>query len=583
MKARLNPDWPVLTSYDKNHLARIALPLGGIGTGTISLGGRGELRDWEIVNRPAKGFSPRHTFFAIYPCPNGVTSQAQPPHGPLDLPFDTEAGFRGLWYGLPRFRDAEFHAAYPLGQVCLRDESMPVDVRLEGFNPLVPCDMEASGLPAAILRYVVTNKTKDPVTVCICGNVNNFIGSDGAGGSPRGNINRFRENDTVKGVLMSSRGIEPRSLRFGTMALTTTSKTGISHRTGWFDSGLFFESLTEYWDEFSGTGSVTTKKDGGIASPMASLAVRTTVPPKGQKAITFIITWCFPNRMTWTPEEVRGKHHSAFARQPEFKYGDTDRVGNYYATKYKDAWQAAIHTAGNLKRLEARTVEFVSSFCSSDIPDVVKEAALYNVSTLRTQTCFQTSDGRFYGWEGCNDSRGCCSGSCTHVWNYEQATAFLYGELAQSMREIEFKHMTRPDGHMSFRVNLPLERAREHGMAAADGQMGCIMKLYRDWQLSGDDEMLKSLWPAVQNALSFAWIEGGWDADRDGVMEGAQHNTTDLEFYGPNPLMAGWYLGALRAGEEMARYLGDEGFAAACRDLFQRGSAWVDAKLFNGQ
>ena len=46
-------NWPVLTRYDSSHLRRIALPLGGIGTGTISLGGRGVLGDWEIVNRPA--------------------------------------------------------------------------------------------------------------------------------------------------------------------------------------------------------------------------------------------------------------------------------------------------------------------------------------------------------------------------------------------------------------------------------------------------------------------------------------------------------------------------------------------------
>ena len=44
---------------------------------------------------------------------------------------------------------------------------------------------------------------------------------------------------------------------------------------------------------------------------------------------------------------------------------------------------------------------------------------------------------------------------------------------------------------MSFRVNLPLERATDWGLAAADGQMGCLMKLYRDWQLSGDDDFLR--------------------------------------------------------------------------------------------
>jgi uncharacterized protein (DUF608 family) len=132
-------------------------------------------------------------------------------------------------------------------------------------------------------------------------------------------------------------------------------------------------------------------------------------------------------------------------------------------------------------------------------------------------------------------------------------------------------------------VHLPIARAREFGKAAADGQMGCIMKAYRDWQLSGDDESLHALWPRVRRALEFCWIPGGWDADRDGIMEGAQHNTMDVEYFGPNPQMGLWYLGALRAAEEMARYVGEGDFAAVCRDLFLRGRAWIDAHLFNGE
>jgi non-lysosomal glucosylceramidase len=42
-------------------------------------------------------------------------------------------------------------------------------------------------------------------------------------------------------------------------------------------------------------------------------------------------------------------------------------------------------------------------------------------------------------------------------------------------------------------------------------------------------------------------------------------------------------LGALRAAEEMASYLGEEDFAETCRDLFERGSRWVDEQLFNGE
>ena len=113
--------------------------------------------------------------------------------------------------------------------------------------------------------------------------------------------------------------------------------------------------------------------------------------------------------------------------------------------------------------------------------------------------------------------------------------------------------------------------------------MGCVMKVYRDWQLAGDDAALEPLWPHVRRSLEFCWIAGGWDADQDGVMEGAQHNTMDVEYYGPNPQMGLWYLGALQAAEEMARHLGETALPTRASTCSSRGSAWIDAHLFNGE
>ena len=227
--------------------------------------------------------------------------------------------------------------------------------------------------------------------------------------------------------------------------------------------------------------------------------------------------------------------------------------------------RAAAAVAG-LPELERRSLEFVDAFLGTDLPGAVKEAALFNLSTLKTQTCFRTADGRFYGWEGCNDAVGCCPGSCTHVWNYEQALAYLFGDLAKSMREVEFAHATDAEGKMSFRVMLPLrERATEFGSAAADGQLGCVMKLYREWRLSGDHEFLAGLWPHCGGRWNTAGSRVAGTGDCDGVMEGCQHNTMDVEYFGPNPQMQGWYLGALRAAEEMAGHLGEEDFALKCR------------------
>ena len=49
--------------------AAAAFPLGGIGTGNVSIGARGELRDWEISQPPRQGHRLPFTFFAIRACP----------------------------------------------------------------------------------------------------------------------------------------------------------------------------------------------------------------------------------------------------------------------------------------------------------------------------------------------------------------------------------------------------------------------------------------------------------------------------------------------------------------------------------
>jgi non-lysosomal glucosylceramidase len=584
IRALSDQGWPVLKYYDQDHLARIALPLGGIGTGTVSLSGRGSLRDWEIMNRPAKGFVPSTgetgPFFALYTKLPGEDPKCRILEGPIEyFEYEGSHGSTVPNENYPRFRNCSFAAAYPLGRVILSDPEVPVDVHLKAFNPLIPCDPDASGLPIAVLSYEVHNRTSRPVAVSICGTLPNFVGIDGAEtgrdwkgdtvfAGARSNRNEFRQEAAFTGIFMHSEGVDRKAPQWGSLALATTATEGISHRTSWTKE-QWGSAILDFWDDFSADGRLEERDARGADTPVGSLAVRFDLPPNGQETVAFVIAWHFPNRYSWTPKS-----------DPP---GDEDFTGNYYTRQCTDAWDVLRKSVPRLKDLEERTTGFVRTFCASSLPPEVKEAALFNLSTLRTQTCFRTADGRFYGWEGCGNTRGCCHGSCTHVWNYEQATPFLFGTLAMSMREVEFGHATSSEGLMSFRVNLPLNRSQEFGKAAADGQMGCIMKMYREWQLSGDDNVLRELWPNVRKAVEFCWIRGGWDADRDGVMEGCQHNTMDVEYYGPNPQMGAWYLGALRAAEEMARHLGETEFSATCRALFEKGRAWMDANLFNGE
>ena len=51
--------------YTGEFTKEISFPLGGIGTGSIGLGGNGRLMDWEIFNRPSKGSINSYSHFAI--------------------------------------------------------------------------------------------------------------------------------------------------------------------------------------------------------------------------------------------------------------------------------------------------------------------------------------------------------------------------------------------------------------------------------------------------------------------------------------------------------------------------------------
>ncbi len=407
------------------------MPVGGIGTGTVSVNGRGSLVDWEIMNIPGKGFStvtPGNDapFFAIY-INDGEKSYTKGLMGPLlGYEYEHMEGRPVDHHGIPRFEKATFDAAYPFGIVNLSDQNLPVNVKIKVFNPLIPGDADASGIPIAVLRYEVENKTNKPLEVSVCGSIRNFIGKDGSKyridwkgdkiyeGAVK-NQNRFRKEGKISGINFLPGKVDKDNPAWGTMALTTDASETVTYRTSSVPNA-WANSVLDFWDDFSDDGKLVEKSALFDDDPMASLAIFRNIPAGGKEVFQFFLTWHFPNRKAWSSEVV----------------------GNYYTTQYTDAWDVIEKIYPKLNELEEKTLLFVSSFLSSDLPEVVKEAALFNVSTLRSQTVFRLSDGHMMGWEGCMDNFGSCAGSCTHVWNYEQATAFLFGDLAKTMRDNEF-------------------------------------------------------------------------------------------------------------------------------------------------
>lgn len=572
--------WPVARRYSGEDRERVSLPVGGIGTGTVGFGGRGQLRDWELENRPAKGTRSELTFLACRVKGASTPAQARILEGSLfDEEVQGEQGSPAPMAGIPRFAECEFEATYPFGRALLADPHFPVRAAVEVFNPFSPGDDQLSGLPLAVITVSLRSLADEPLDCSLMFSVESFVGQalrrQGWRSQPWA---RAQSAPGLKGYLLSDDALAADDEARGTLAAAVTGDgTWLGPTWGigkwWQGEFAMWKSYLEAGEPAEGmfgVGSNAPSSNSGSAVA-GTIGARRLVPPGGTTEVVFLLSWHFPNRRSW----VWGRRGPEGASGPE-------TVGNYYATQYDNAWDVLVAQAPHLDRLRDVTERFTAAFWGSDLSPAVKEAALFNLSTLRSQTFFRTADGTPLGWEGCLDDAGSCLGSCTHVWNYDVATAFLFGSLARRMREVEYLHATADDGAMSFRVLLPLDKARDYRPVAADGQFGCVLKLFREWRLSGDDAWLERVWPACRRSIEFAWVEGGWDADRDGLAEGAQHNTMDVEYFGPTPVIQSWYLAALQAAAEMASAVGEEEFAATCRAVFASGRSATEEQLFNG-
>lgn len=233
----------------------------------------------------------------------------------------------------------------------------------------------------------------------------------------------------------------------------------------------------------------------------------------------------------------------------------------------------------NYDDLKERTELFTEAFYSTTLPDEVIEAVAANLTILKSPTVLRQYDGKLWGWEGCMDDWGCCHGSCTHVWNYAQAIPHLFPSLERSLRETEFLVSQDEKGHQAFRASLAL-RKTDHGFnAAADGQLGGIMKAYREWRISGDDEWLGNLFPFIKKSLDYCIKT--WDPRETGTLEEPHHNTYDIEFWGPNGMCTSFYLGALRAIILMGEYIDED--TGRYQALLDKGTEAMENDLFNGE
>ena len=556
--------------YTGPYLNRVAFPIGGIGAGMICLEGTGAISHVSVRNI-IQFFNEPCTFATL--CIKGEENVARVLEGPVPDwkifgPAGTGSGAGGSSFGLPRFKEASFIARFPFGTVTLTDPKIPLNVELTGWSPFIPGNADDSSLPVGALEYHFKNPSSSSIDAVFAFNSKNFMT---ASGQRRHFTASGRESNTVlpikNGFVLWQAPTEKRPTDEGTFAVfVDDNNTVVDHC--WFKGG-WWDPLTLVWKNIQ-EGTLFDNPPVEGPCPGASLFVPFTLKPGEEKTIRVMLSWYVPNTDLRYGRDPMGVPESEVLPRTYIpwyagRFKNVNEVVDYWRFKYDD--------------LREKTALFRDTFYDTSLPDEVIEAIAANLTILKSPTVLRQTDGRLWCFEGCSDNSGCCSGSCTHVWNYAQAIPHLFPELERSLRKTEFNESQDERGHQVFRSGLPIRPITHAGYAASDGQLGGIMKVYREWRISGDTVWLKTLWSEVKQSLNYC-IET-WDPKGNGILVEPHHNTYDIEYWGPDGHCSSFYLGALTAAIEMGKELDED--VSQYRQLLEKGKKYLETELYNGE
>lgn len=550
-------------------LSHIAFPIGGLGSGMFCIEGTGAISNLSFHHYPELFHEPC-TFAAIHI--DGATDgtkvlEANVPDYKIFGRREGGMGVGGTTWGLPRFDEGRFKARFPFANISLSDNDIPLEVDITAWNPFIPGDEDNSGLPVGGLEYSFKNTSSECVNAVFSFNTRNFM---------------WRSNDTespitkmANGFVLNQNPVPNMVDAEGHCAIFTDEANAVVDYC-WFRGG-WFDPLTMAWNKVS-SGEVTPNEPMSGA-PGASLFVPFSLRPGESKTIHLYMAWYVPTSIHRIGPDAETDNDRGDSYNPDDYKDYPERYEPWYSRRFSSVSEVASYWLGNYSILKEDTKTFTDTFYDTSLPSEVVEAIANNLTILKSTTVMRQHDGRLWVWEGSGDNWGSCHGSCTHVWNYAQAIPHLFPRMERSLRETEFLVDQNKDGHQVFRANIPIRPVKHDFHSAADGQLGGIMKVYRDWRISGDNDWIRTLYPQIKKSMDYCIRT--WDPYEKGALEEPHHNTYDIEFWGPDGMCTSFYAGALNSIVHIGEFLGED--TSRYSDLLRKSLKYMNDELWNGE
>ena len=556
--------------YKNKNIDHIAFPMGGIGAGMMCLEGTGSINHVSLWNEMRFNHQP-NIFASIFSQEEPKTAkvlEGQVPKHKYYGPIGTGNGGRNTNYGLPRFKSAEFENKFPFGIVNLEDNDLPIKCKITGWSPFIPGDSKNSSLPVTGIEYSFENESVNNLNLIFSYHIENFISKNKSKNSIYPIENGIHiQSDEIEN------GIPYRQLRI----IVDDPNSVID--CAWF-RGDWFDTKTILWNNISNgmIPNASVHKEGA-ASDGGSIYVPFSLKPNESKQISLKICW-YTTNTDFNYENIINFDNNL--KNDCCIQNDKSNTKNHipwYCGQFNNISSLQKYWLSNYDDLKDESINFTECFFSMTLPKEVVDAVSSNLSILKSPTVQRQTDGKLWAWEGCFDDGGCCAGSCTHVWNYAQALPHLFPDLERSLRDTEFFFNQNDKGHQDFRAQLPISQNTHVFHSAVDGQLGGIMKIYRDWRISGNNDWIKEYWEKIESSINYSI--NTWDPNNLGVLTEPQHNTYDIEFWGPNGMCTTFYLGALKAVIEIGQFLNKN--IDKYIKLYKKGQNYLDNELWNGE
>ena len=503
---------------------RSAVPLGGLGSGTVELRADGSLCDWNIFNNsPAGGGGKVQLKEALFGLRTKIAGE-----NPNAWAIRTHAP-----EGLPSIEQLEYSGAFPVSRLRLVDSALPIEAELYAYCEFRMTDTEECTTPAVIFSFKLNNPGASEVETSLLFNLPNHIKGKWSSG---------------RGLTLTSEGAEPTS---GTMALRSVGEdTSTTCETG--------STLQSLWSLFVEKGSFGNRKVESEGEHGA-IAVEFKLAPGESRMVSFVMSWLLPHRT-----------HAG------------EVVGNYYSSLYTSADDVSEDVIGRISEDLEGILEWQTACFDNSLPEWLQDSLINSPATVYKtgfwmNASFYTDD---IGWRQF-ESFSCPNVSPVHIDFYRSIPCILFfPELYISLLK-GYAAFQCEDGYICEDLgdNHDLKSSTSKRMMG-DGCTGFLLGLYAQYKWTGDSELLVELWPNAKRAAK-------WQIERSKDF-GLPHNLNNTydwwEFENKEVVAynAFIHLAAMLAAEKMALLEGDTKFAKVCRDCFDTSKQAVSEKLWTG-